>query len=273
LRAVAVKDLIDAGVHFGHRISRWNPAMRPYIFGTRNQIHIIDLRHTLRGLIRAMNFVERLVASGREVLFVGTKRQAKGILIREAKRCGVPYVAERWLGGTLTNFHTIRSRLNRLQELELLEATGEIDRYSKKMISSLRRQLRKLRRNLDGIRTMKDVPSALFVIDVRKEIIAVREATKLGIPVIALTDTDSDPTGVDIVIPGNDDAFRAIEVIVASLADAVIAGKDKMTARASMAEKAEAPAEAPVPAAAAAPAPALAPAPESLAGDSGRRGA
>ncbi|MBN1421864.1 MAG: 30S ribosomal protein S2 [Planctomycetes bacterium] len=239
MRAVAVKDLIDAGVHFGHRISRWNPAMRPYIFGTRNQIHIIDLRHTVRGLIRATNFMERLVASGREVLFVGTKRQAKGILIREAKRCGVPYVAERWLGGTLTNFHTIRSRLNRLQELELLEATGEIDRYSKKMISSLRRQLRKLRRNLDGIRTMKDVPSALFVVDVRKEVIAVREANKLGIPVIALTDTDSDPAGVDIMIPGNDDAFRAIEVIVAALADAAIGGKDKMTVRASMAEKAE----------------------------------
>ena len=224
---ISIQDLIDAGVHFGHRVSRWNPKMRPYIYGTKNMIHIIDLRHTIRGLVRATNFLTRLVESGREVVFVSTKRQARDIIRREAERCSMHWVCERWLGGTLTNHATIRQRLDRLEYLERLEVTGEIASFSKKMISSLRRERLKILRNLEGIRNMVKIPGALIVVDVKREAIAVREAQKLGVVVIGIVDTDSDPDGVDIVIPGNDDAFRAIEVILKPLADAIIAGRDK----------------------------------------------
>ncbi len=236
---VQVQSLIEAGVHFGHRVSRWHPQMKPYIFGKRNLIHIIDVRETIKGLVRASNFLTQLAAQGKEVVFVGTKRQAKSLIQREAQRCGMHYVSERWLGGTLTNFHTVLSRLKRLEELEELERSGEIERYSKKRISSLRRERRKITRNLEGIRNMKQLPGALIVVDIKREYIAVREARKLGIPVIGLVDTDCDPREVDIPIPGNDDAYRAIQVVLRVLTDAIIAGRDKYIQMQAVTEKAE----------------------------------
>jgi small subunit ribosomal protein S2 len=254
---VQVKDLIEAGVHFGHRASRWNPKMRPYIYGKRNLIHIIDLRETVRGLLRAYRYVAQVVSKGGLVLFVGTKRQAKESVEREAARCGMPYVSERWLGGTLTNYRTIRGRLKRLQELEQMwlpagETPGRIDilaymnsmrnesgkfelgkspesaeirRYSKKMVSQLSRELSKIRRNLLGIREMNRLPDALVVIDPKKEHIAVKEAQRMGVTTVALIDTDSDPDTVDLPIPGNDDSIRSIELVLARMADAVLEGR------------------------------------------------
>jgi small subunit ribosomal protein S2 len=220
-----LKELVDAGVHFGHRASRWNPKMRPYIYGKRNLIHIIDLRETVRGVLRASKYLTKVASQGSLVLFVGTKRQARDIVQREAERCGMPYVIERWLGGCLTNFRTIRSRLKRLEELEKLEATGEINTYSKKMISSLNRERGKIHRNLSGIREMNRLPEALVVIDPRREHNAVAEAKKLGIKVVAMIDTDCDPDLVDLPIPGNDDSMRSIELVVARLASAVLEGR------------------------------------------------
>lgn len=254
---VQVKDLIDAGVHFGHRASRWNPKMRPYIYGKRNLIHIIDLRETVRGLLRAHRFLAQIVARGSLVLFVGTKRQAKDAIEREAARAGMPYVSERWLGGTLTNYRTIRDRLKRLQELESLwlpagENPGRMDmaaymrsmlndsgkfelskspesavirRYSKKMVATLNRELGKIRRNLLGIREMNRLPDALVVIDPHREHIAVKEAQRMGVTTVSLIDTDSDPDTVDLPIPGNDDSIRSIELVLARLADAVQEGR------------------------------------------------
>jgi len=236
---VQVQSLIEAGVHFGHRVSRWHPQMKPYIFGKRNLIHIIDIRQTIRGLVRASNFLTQLAAQGKDAVFVGTKRQAKSLVQREAQRCGMHYVSERWLGGTLTNYHTIRSRLKRLEELEGLEKTGEIESYSKKRISSLRRERRKIARNLEGIRNMKQLPGCLMVVDIRREYIAVREARKMSIPVIGLVDTDCDPRDVDIVIPGNDDAYRAIQQILRVLTEAVIAGRDKYVTTQAETERAQ----------------------------------
>jgi len=226
LASALVRELLDAGIHFGHRCSRWNPKMGPYIYGRRNSIHIVDIRETLRGLLRAKKFVTRLVSSGGDVLFVGTKRQAREIVQRHAERCNMHFVTERWLGGTLTNFRTIRSRLERLEELESLVASPQWETgYSKKMKSTLSRELHKIRRNLDGIRRMNRLPGALMVIDVRKEANAVREAQSLKIPTVCLLDTDSDPALADIPIPGNDDAMRGIELIVRELADAVEEGR------------------------------------------------
>jgi len=217
--------LIDAGVHFGHRASRWNPKMSPYIFGKRNTIHIIDIRETVKGLLRAKRFVSQLVANNQDVLFVGTKRQARLHVQGQAQRVGMPFVIERWLGGTLSNFRTIRSRLARLDELEAAEADGTALEYSKKMIAMRSRELRKIKRNLDGIRTMTKLPGALIIIDVHREKNAVHEAKKLGIPTVCLIDTDSDPDFADVPIPGNDDAIRAIETVLVHLADAVEEGK------------------------------------------------
>lgn len=232
---VDVKEIIEAGVHFGHRVSRWHPKMRPYIFGKRNLIHIVDVRETVKGMVRASNFLRQLAAAGKEAVYVGTKRQAKALVAREAQRAGQHWVSERWLGGTLTNFHTIRSRLKRLEELEALEQNGTIDQYSKKRISALRRERRKILRNLEGLRKMKDLPGCLVVVDVRNEHIAVKEARKIGIPVVGLVDTDCDPRDVDIVIPGNDDAYRSIQVVLRVLTDAVLAGRDKyVTTRAEL---------------------------------------
>lgn len=225
-----VRQLIDAGIHFGHRASRWNPKMQPYIFGKRNTIHIIDIRETVRGLLRAKKFVTQVVARGKDVLFVGTKRQARLQVEQQAQRVGMPFVIERWLGGTLTNFRTIRSRLARLEELEAAENDGTALEYSKKMIATRARELRKIRRNLQGIRKMEQLPGALVIIDVHREHNAVREAKKLGIPTVCLIDTDSDPDFADVPIPGNDDAIRAIDTILGHLADAVEEGIKARTA-------------------------------------------
>jgi len=246
LATVLVKELIEAGVHFGHRASRWNPKMRSYIYARRNLIHIIDVRETVRGLLRARKHLERVSAQDRLVLFVGTKRQAAETIEQQARRCGMPYVSDRWLGGTLTNFRTIRSRLGRLEELEALIAGDEISSYSKKAQSALNREYRKMYRNLNGIRTMNRLPECVVVVDPRKERNTVREARKLGIATVALIDTDCDPDVVDLPIPGNDDSIRSIELIVRLLADAVLAGK----AAAGVQQKEEPPEEEASPAAA-----------------------
>jgi small subunit ribosomal protein S2 len=225
LATVLVKDLIEAGVHFGHRASRWNPKMRPYIYARRNLIHIIDVRETIRGLLRARRYLQKVASHGSLILLVGTKRQASDVIEQQGMRCGMPFVSDRWLGGTLTNFRTIRSRLARLEELERIRSTDEISTYSKKMQSSLAREYRKMYRNLNGIRTMNRVPECLVVIDPRKEKNAIREARKLGVTTVALIDTDCDPDEVDLPIPGNDDSIRSIELIVKLLADAIVAGK------------------------------------------------
>jgi small subunit ribosomal protein S2 len=225
LATVLVKDLIEAGVHFGHRASRWNPKMRPYIYARRNLIHIIDVRETIRGLLRARKYLQKVAAQGSLILFVGTKRQASDTIDQQGTRCGMPFVSDRWLGGTLTNFRTIRSRLGRLEELEAIRAGEELAAYSKKMQSALNREYRKMYRNLNGMRTMNRLPECMVIIDPRKEKNAVKEARKLGITTVALIDTDCDPDDVDLPIPGNDDSIRSIELIVRLLADAVVAGK------------------------------------------------
>ena len=225
MATVLVKQLIEAGVHFGHRASRWNPKMRPYIYARRNLIHIIDVRETIRGLLRARKYLQRVSAGGSLVLFVGTKRQASETVDQQARRCGMPFVSDRWLGGTLTNFRTIRSRLSRLEELEALRAGDNLASYSKKMQSALNREYRKMYRNLNGIRTMNRLPECLVVVDPRKEKNAVREARKLGITTVSLIDTDCDPDEIDLPVPGNDDSIRSIELIAQLLADAVLAGK------------------------------------------------
>lgn len=225
MASALVRELIDAGVHYGHRVSRWNPKMTPFIFGKRNSIHIVDIRETIKGLLRAKKFLSAIVSQGHDVLLVGTKRQARDAVVKQAKRVGMPYVSERWLGGTLTNFKTIRSRLARLEELEDLERSGRINVLTKKERAGVDRERRKITRNLEGIRTMSRLPGALILIDVRREHIALKEAQKLGIPTVCLVDTDSDPEPVDIVIPGNDDAMRAIDLIMAQLGDAIEQGK------------------------------------------------
>src|SRR6266540_2368482 len=216
-QAELVKALVDAGVHYGHRVSRWNPKMEPYIHGKRNMIHLIDVKETLKGILLAKRLIAQQVAAGKDTVFVGTKRQAKHSVEEESRRCGMHYVSERWLGGTLTNFRTIRARLNRLEELEKLWETGQIETYSKKMKSTLQRELTKIKTNLEGIRKMERMPGVMVIVDTRREHIAVKEARKLGVRTIALIDTDSDPDLIDLPIPGNDDAMRAIEIILHEL--------------------------------------------------------
>ena len=223
--ATLIRELVDSGVHFGHRVSWWNPKMAPYIYSKRNGIHIINVKETVKGLLVAKKFVSQAVSQGQDVLFVGTKRQAKQAIKEQAGRCSMPYVNERWLGGTLTNFRTIRSRLARLEELEALEESGQISNYSKKMITTLTREKRKIKRNLEGIRKMSKLPGAVVVIDCRREYLALRESRKLGITTIGLIDTNSDPDTVDIAIPGNDDAMRTIELLLRELAESVEEGK------------------------------------------------
>jgi len=222
---IVVKEILDAGVHYGHRSSRWNPKMRPYIYGRRNQIHIIDLKETIRGLIRAKKYLMRVAAQGSLILFVGTKRQASASVQELATEINMPYCTERWLGGTLTNFRTVRSRLKRLEELEALRESGEIRTYSKKMQSTLLREYRKIYRNLNGMRDMNRLPECLVVVDPGKEKNAVHEARLLGIKVVSLIDTDSDLDLVDLVIPGNDDSLRSIRLVVQQLTDAIKQGK------------------------------------------------
>lgn len=224
-QAELVKALVDAGIHFGNPASRWNPKMEPYIHGKRGNVHIINIKETIKGLFLAKKLVQATVASGKDILFVGTKRQARHAVEDEAKRCGMHYVSERWLGGTLTNFRTIRARLSRLEQLEKLWESGQIETYSKKMKSTLNREMTKIKANLEGIRKMDKMPGLMFIIDTRREHIAVNEARKLGVKTIALVDTDADPDLIDLPIPGNDDAMRAINLIVRELADAAIEGK------------------------------------------------
>ena len=226
--SVGIKELLEAGVHFGHQTRRWNPKMKQYIFGERNGIYIIDLQKTHRLLQDALQFVQDLAAQGKNVLFIGTKRQAQEAIAEEAKRCGMPFVTERWLGGLLTNFVTVRRSLERLRELEMT-LTGpqeaQRERLTKKELAHLDKERERLEKNLTGIKSMKSVPDAVFVIDTRLEAIAVAEARKLKIPVIGILDTNSDPDEVDVPIPGNDDALRAIRLFAGKMADAVLAGR------------------------------------------------
>ena len=222
---IVVKDILDAGVHYGHKTSRWNPKMRPYIYGRRNLIHIIDIKETVRGLIRAQKYLTKVSSQGSLILFVGTKRQAADPIREAAETCRMPYVTERWLGGTLTNFRTIRSRLERLEELENLRETGELEAFSKKMQSTLMREYRKIYRNLNGIRHMNRLPEALVVVDPKKEKNAVHEAHLIGAKIVGLIDTDSDPDEVDLPIPGNDDSIRSIRLMLDYLIDAVKRGR------------------------------------------------
>jgi len=224
-----VQELIEAGIHFGQRASGWNPKMGPYIYGKRNGIHIIDIKETVKGLLLAKKFINKTVAGGKDICFVGTKRQARSILEQYVPDAGMHYVTERWLGGTLTNFRTIRARLKRLEELEAIAQEDNFQSYSKKMESQLRREMRKITRNLHGIRGMDKLPGALVVIDVSLEMTAIKEARKLGIPTVCLIDTDADPVYADIPIPGNDDSMRSIDVIVRELCKAIAEGKTQRT--------------------------------------------
>jgi small subunit ribosomal protein S2 len=225
LAAIALQDLLEAGVHFGHQTKRWNPKMKPYIFGERNGIYIIDLGKTLKLFHDAEEFITNLAADNRTVLFVGTKRQAQDVIAEEAQRCGMYYVNERWLGGLLTNFSTIQRSLGRLRDLEAMTTDGRYDTLSKKEIARSEKERRKLQKNLEGIRGMSRLPDAVFVVDTKKEKIAVDEARKLKIPVIGVVDTNCDPDEVDFVVPGNDDALRAIRLFASRIAEAVLAGR------------------------------------------------
>ena len=225
MTAVSMRDMLEAGVHFGHQTRFWNPKMRPYIFGERNKIHIIDLEKSLPLYNDALNFLGRMAASGGTILFVGTKRAAEECIAAEAQRCAMPYVNRRWLGGMLTNYRTVKQSIKRLKDLEALIEEGGLDRVSKKEGLSLQRELAKLERGLGGIKNMEGIPDVLFIIDVGHEKIAVAEAVKLGIPVVAVVDTNNPPDGVDYIIPGNDDALRSIRLFVTRIADAVIAGR------------------------------------------------
>ena len=226
MAAISMKDLLEAGVHFGHQTKRWNPKMKAYIFGERNGIYILDLSKTAKLFREAEEFVARLAAEGRVILFVGTKRQAQDVVAEEAQRCGMFYVNERWLGGLLTNFATIQRSLGRLRDLEAMATDGRFDTLSKKEIARNEKERRKLQKNLEGIRGMARLPDAVFIVDTKKEKIAVDETRKLKIPVIGIVDTNCDPDEVDFVIPGNDDALRAIRLFASRIADAVIAGRD-----------------------------------------------
>ncbi|MEW5899616.1 MAG: 30S ribosomal protein S2 [Bacillota bacterium] len=222
---ISMKQLLEAGVHFGHQTRRWNPKMAPYIFTDRNGIYIIDLQKTVKKIEEAYNFVKELSAGGGTILFVGTKKQAQEAVREEATRAGMFYVNQRWLGGMLTNFQTIRHRIERLLELEKMEADGSLSALPKKEIAELTREKEKLEKSVGGIKGMKKLPDALFVIDPRKERIAVAEARKLGIPIVAVVDTNCDPEEIDYVIPGNDDAIRAVRLLTSKMADAVLEGR------------------------------------------------
>ncbi len=242
MSVISMKQLLEAGVHFGHQTRRWNPKMAPYIFTERNGIYIIDLQKTVRKLEEAYMFVRDLSAQGKEVLFVGTKKQAQDSIREEATRAGAHYVNARWLGGMLTNFRTIRGRIARLNQLKAMEEDGTFDLLPKKEVAKLTHEIEKLEKFLGGIKNMKGLPGALFIVDPRKEKIAVSEAKKLGIPVVAIVDTNCDPDDVNYVIPGNDDAIRAVKLISSCMADAIIEGHQGEQGE-QVAETAEAAAE------------------------------
>jgi small subunit ribosomal protein S2 len=221
---ITMRQLLEAGVHFGHQTKRWNPKMRPFIFGARNGIHIIDLQHTVKLFNRAFQFLVSTVANGDPVLFVGTKKQAQEVIQEEAKRCGMFHVTNRWLGGTLTNFKTVKGSIERLRSIEKMAEDGTFERLTKKEVLQLERERAKLEKTLGGIKNMGGLPGAVFIIDPKKEHIAVEEARKLEIPIVAITDTNCDPDVIDYVIPGNDDAIRAIKLFTGKVADACISG-------------------------------------------------
>ena len=225
MAVISMKQLLEAGVHFGHQTRRWHPKMAPYIFTERNGIYIIDLQKTVRKIDEAYMFVRDIALEGKSVLFVGTKKQAQESIEAEAKRCGMFYVNNRWLGGTLTNFRTMQTRIKRLNDIDAMEKNGQFDVLPKKEVIKLCAEREKLLKNLGGIREMKKLPGALFIVDPRKERIAVAEARTLGIPIVAIVDTNCDPDEIDYVIPGNDDAIRAVKLIAGKLADAVLEGK------------------------------------------------
>ena len=229
MAVVGMKQLLEAGVHFGHQTRRWNPKMKPFIFGARNGIYIIDLQRTVRLFNTAYQFVVDTVASGESVLFVGTKQQARDTIQEEADRCGMYFVNQRWLGGMLTNFKTIKQRIDRLKELDSMAEDGSINRFPKKEILGLQREREKLERNLGGIKKMNRLPGALFVVDTQRENIAVMEANRLGMPVVAIVDTNCDPDVIDYPVPGNDDAIRAIRLVTSKIADACIEGREKFS--------------------------------------------
>ncbi len=239
MAVVSMKQLLEAGVHFGHQTRRWNPKMAPYIFTERNGIYIIDLQKTVRKLEEAYMFVRDLAANGETVLFVGTKKQAQDSIRDEATRAGVHYVNARWLGGMLTNFRTIRGRIGRLKQLKAMQEDGTFDLLPKKEVIKLNHEIEKLEKFLGGIKDMDKIPGALFIVDPRKEKIAVSEARKLGIPIVAIVDTNCDPDDVDYVIPGNDDAIRAVKLIASTMANAIIEGRQgEETAEEAAEEKA-----------------------------------
>ena len=222
---VTMRQMLEAGLHFGHQTRRWNPKMKPYIYGPRNGIYIVNLDLTMKMFRKAYQFMAESVAEGGSILFVGTKKQAQAIIKEEAERCGMYYVNHRWLGGMLTNFQAIRNSIERLKKIEAMQEDGSINRFPKKEILQMEKERVKLTRNVGGIKNMRSLPDVLFIIDPRKEDIAVDEAAKLGIPIVALTDTNCDPDGIDYVIPGNDDAIRAIRLITSLMAEAVQEGK------------------------------------------------
>ncbi|MBQ8845400.1 MAG: 30S ribosomal protein S2 [Clostridia bacterium] len=226
MSVISMKQLLEAGVHFGHQTRKWNPKMKPFIFTARNDIHIINLEDTSAQVDKAYLFVRDIVASGKSVLFVGTKKQAQEAVKEEAERCGMFFVNTRWLGGTLTNFKTIKTRIDRLNKLNQMEKVGEFDLLPKKEVAGLKTKRDKLEKNLGGIKEMRELPGVIFVVDPSMEHICVHEANLLNIPVVSLVDTNSDPTGVEIVIPGNDDAIRSIKLIASAIADAVIEARE-----------------------------------------------
>ena len=238
---ISMKQLLEAGVHFGHQTRRWNPKMSEYIYTERNGIHIIDLQKTVKKIDEAYMFIRDIAGTGGTVLFVGTKKQAQDSIVEEAQRCEMYFINNRWLGGTLTNFSTIKKRISRLYELQKMAEDGSFDLRPKKEVAKLKLELDKLEKNLGGIQGMKDLPAALFVVDTKKEHLAVAEARRLGIPVVAIVDTNCDPEEVDYVIPGNDDAIRAVKLIAGRLADAILESKqgEQMMAYASNEEIAD----------------------------------
>jgi small subunit ribosomal protein S2 len=225
MAAISMRQMLEAGVHFGHQTRFWNPKMSPYIFGERNKIHIINLEKTLPLYLKAQEFIRKLATDGGTVLFVGTKRSARDAIQREAERCGMPFVSYRWLGGMLTNYKTVKQSIKRLFDLEAMSEDGTFESLTKKEVLGLKREMEKLERSLGGIKHMGSLPDALFIIDIEHERIAVAEANKLGIPIVAIVDTNCSPEGIDYVIPGNDDAMRAIQLYTGGVADAVLEGK------------------------------------------------
>ncbi|MFZ5774492.1 MAG: 30S ribosomal protein S2 [Thermodesulfobacteriota bacterium] len=241
---ISMKEMLEAGMHFGHQTRRWNPKMKPYIFGARNKIYIINLDKTLPMFNKAYDVITSVAAKGGTILFVGTKRQAQDIIKEEAERCGMYYVNNRWLGGMLTNHQTIKNSVERLKRYETMQEDGTIHHYTKKEALTIQKEAVKLERNVGGIKNMKGLPAAIFIVDPKRERIAVEEANRLGIPVIALTDTNCDPRGIDHLIPGNDDAIRSIKLIVGKMADAILSGKERLATAKQAATDKDADAEA-----------------------------